>query len=789
MLSSVSATQSSPARPRPWIVSAWWDLTYVVITPVAIVPVVLILAQHYLTAEQLLLVVIAFASLGHHLPGFMRAYGDRDLFLRFRWRFLLVPPLVFCLALLFTPPRAMAELFHLPWTHLHGLELILLIWGTWHGLMQTYGFMRIYDVKLGVNDRWSARLDHWLCVMVFVAGVVFSDSRVFGIAQAMWQSGLPLFGPESLFTLRYLVAATGLFVLLLYAINLFNRWKSGQPISWLKLWLVGMTGWFFWYTGRLSTNLLIGLAMFEIYHAVQYYAIVWVYNRRLFERSRGRFGPLGFLFRDRLTMLCVYLAAIAAYSSIRLLNVDARGLIFQGSSQEAGQWLMAFFVTSSFLHFYFDGFIWQVSERKTQEILVDNVPDSLPLTHFVPGLVHVAKWALLLSVAGGLLYSEWRNRDEWNIMTSQRLAALVRLTPSLPESQMLLSQQALAAGDPQAAVQHARQAVELRPRSHSMHAILGTAFAEIGRVTEARRELELAISIAPEVARYHTQLAQLLVRTGELDLAEQEYLRAIELDPEAEMPRQALVEFYVSQNRTEEAASELEKLALDFPNSDLTEIFKVYVMTQQGKSTEAVQLATMLLAGSPDDWRVQQALGTALNGAGEYTEAQRYLLEALQSNRNTAEIYAQLGSAHFETERFSDAIEFLQVAHRMRPHDFRVALLLGRSYLYEGKLRAGVEALKTASSLQPEDSSLYSEIGAVLAALGQFQDAKDTYHRGLDVDPRSAALHYNLGLLHHHLNEIDQARYHVDQAEELGLTIPPKLKISLGNNQDQAGEN
>ena len=317
MSTSTATTSATPSQNQPWIVSAWWDLAYVVVTPVAIVPVVLILARYWLTAEQVSLAVISFASLGHHLPGFMRAYGDRELFLRFRWRFLLAPPLAFGLALLFTPPNALAAALHLPWKHLHGLELILLFWGTWHGLMQIYGFMRIYDVRLGVDDRRSSRLDHALCLIVFVTGVVFSDARVFAIANGMWQSGLPLFGPEWLYWARIVVGVTGVGILMAYLANLFVRWQAGHPISWLKLLLIGSTGWFYWYTGRLSTNVLIGLAMFEIYHAVQYYAIVWVYNRRLMQRADNRFGLLGFLFRDRWTMLGFYLAAIAAYGSIR----------------------------------------------------------------------------------------------------------------------------------------------------------------------------------------------------------------------------------------------------------------------------------------------------------------------------------------------------------------------------------------------------------------------------------------------------------------------------------------
>jgi hypothetical protein len=173
----VSSTAATTAPRRPWIVSPAWDLFYLVLTPLLIVPVVLVAARQWLRPEEIYLAVISFASLGHHLPGFMRAYGDRDLFDRFRWRFLLAPPLIFALALVFTPPTSVARALDLPWTHLHGLELILLAWGTWHGLMQTYGFMRIYDIRRGENDRYVARLDHALCLMIFVAGVVFSDTR------------------------------------------------------------------------------------------------------------------------------------------------------------------------------------------------------------------------------------------------------------------------------------------------------------------------------------------------------------------------------------------------------------------------------------------------------------------------------------------------------------------------------------------------------------------------------------------------------------------------------------
>ena len=779
MSSSAVASAAVPPRRQPWIVSAWWDLAYVVVTPLAIVPVVLILARRWLTAEQVSLAVIAFASLGHHLPGFMRAYGDRELFGRFHWRFLLAPPLVFALALLYSPPTVAASALNLPWKHLHGLELILLIWGTWHGLMQVYGFMRIYDVRLGVNDRRSARLDHALCLTVFAAGVVFSDARVFGIANAMWQSGLPLFGPEWLRGIRMAVGASGIAVLLAYAWNLLARWRAGQPLSWIKLLLIGTTGWFYWYTGRLSTNVLIGLAMFEIYHAVQYYAIVWTYNRRLLQRAGNRFGPLGFLFRDQWSMLGIYLAAIAAYSSIRFVTVDANEYVFRAASEDTHQWLMALFVTSSFLHFYFDGFIWKVSERKTQENLVDEVAESSPQVYHVPGLLHAGKWAVLLLIAGGLLASEWRQRDRWNILEAERVQALAALTPNLPECQVLLAQEALSRQDAGAAIAHAERALALRPRSHSIHAELGVALMQAGRLDEARQHLERAIAIAPDPWRYHSELGLVLVRLRDLKGAEREYLRAVEVQPSLEEPRQLLAEFYLALGRSDEAAHRLDEIVARFPNSKSADINRVFVLSQQERHDEAIHLATFLVAGNPDDWRVQLALGTALNGKKVGARASPALERALRLNPWSSEVHYQLGLAKFLAGDLPGAIQPLVQAGRLDPYNFRAFFQLGNTFYLLNRWDEALDVYRRCRQLEPTHAGLCANLGGLLVQLGRSDEALPVFRAGLKADPDSAALNYNLGLLMLRQGDREEARRLILRAEELGSPMSPEVRKAL----------
>ncbi|BBO31861.1 hypothetical protein PLANPX_1473 [Lacipirellula parvula] len=540
----VSTPAATAAPRRPWIVSPSWDLFYLVLTPLLIVPAVLVAARQWLSPEEIYLAVISFASLGHHLPGFMRAYGDRELFNRFRWRFLLAPPLILALALLFSPPASVAQALHLPWVHLHGLELILLVWGTWHGLMQTYGFMRIYDIRRGENDRTDARLDHALCLVIFAAGVLFSDTRMFGVASAMWQCGLPIFGPEALATVRWIVGGISAIVLALYAANLIARSRRGLPINWIKLLLAASTGWFYWYCGRLSTNLLIGIAMFEIYHAVQYSAIVWIYNRRLFEKAGERFGPLGFMFRDRATMLGIYLAAIAAYSSIRFVTAHAGDRMFSGDLDDARQWLIAAFVTSSFLHFYYDGFIWKVSERKTQDALVDAAAPAFE--NFVPAFLHAGKWAVLIAIAAMLIGAE-RMYARGETRQLAMLTALARLTPDVPEARKIAQQldyasadeqyqQGLAAlekGDAAAAVAPLREAIRLDSKHFLAHLQLGDALLALNQPAAAVGAYHRAIQLQPEVAEARVGLAEALLKSGERDAAEQCLREGLEATPDS----------------------------------------------------------------------------------------------------------------------------------------------------------------------------------------------------------------------------------------------------------------
>src|SRR2546430_17332236 len=187
-VTAFTSPQTAPVAPLTvpkrslWILNSWRDLILYVGTPLLLVPM-FALAQTRWSAQDIYLFVAAFGATGHHLPGMIRAYGDRALFERFRWRFIFGAIFLVAVCVAFTG-----------WD-LKGIVLIVFFWGVWHGMMQTYGFCRIYDAKTGSFAALTRRLDFATCGIWFAAAVLLSSPRMTDTLEAYYASGGPSFFP------------------------------------------------------------------------------------------------------------------------------------------------------------------------------------------------------------------------------------------------------------------------------------------------------------------------------------------------------------------------------------------------------------------------------------------------------------------------------------------------------------------------------------------------------------------------------------------------------------------
>ena len=114
---------------------------------------------------------------------------------------------------------------------------------------------------------------------------------------------------------------------------------------------------FWWYCNNGVQNILVGIALFEVFHDVQYLAIVWIYNRTRVERDKNIGGFMRFVFRRSGALIGVYVGLVLAYGSI--------GLTTSGVTAEwIRHGLIGVVTASALLHFYYDGFIWKVRETQ-----------------------------------------------------------------------------------------------------------------------------------------------------------------------------------------------------------------------------------------------------------------------------------------------------------------------------------------------------------------------------------------------------------------------------------------
>ena len=234
LLSAFSRPQTVPgvqvAAPKKtlWILNSWRDLILYVGTPLFLLPMFL-LAQARWSAQDIYLFVAAFGAMGHHLPGMIRAYGDRALFRRFRWRFIFAPIFLLSVCVAFY------------WWDLRGIILIVFFWGVWHGMMQTYGFCRIYDAKTGSFAALTRRLDFAVCAVWFAAAVLLSPQRMTDTLGMYYASGGLFIPPWLLHNAQQVVLAIAITVGVLFLFNFSRMWAEGKRPNPVKLALLATT--------------------------------------------------------------------------------------------------------------------------------------------------------------------------------------------------------------------------------------------------------------------------------------------------------------------------------------------------------------------------------------------------------------------------------------------------------------------------------------------------------------------------------------------------------------------
>ncbi|MEP6937332.1 MAG: tetratricopeptide repeat protein [Chthoniobacterales bacterium] len=550
LVSAFSRPQTVPAVPKRapkanfWILNSWRDVILYVGTPLLLIPI-FALAQTRFSAQDIYVFVAAFGATGHHLPGMIRAYGDRALFERFRWRFIFAPIFLLAICTAFT------------WWDLKGIVLIVFFWGVWHGMMQTYGFCRIYDAKMGSFAALTRRLDFATCAIWFAAAVLLSPNRMTDTLEAYYASGAPFIPPWFLHGVQQAILFAAIAASVLFLINFSRMWAVGKRPNPVKLALLATSISFWWYCNNGVTNILAGIALFEVFHDVQYLSLVWIYNRNRVEKDTSIGGFMRFIFRRSGSLIGVYIGLVFAYGSLGFfkerIEVDTIKRVLTGVVAASG-----------LLHFYYDGFIWKVRERATRESLglAGGIASVGSKIFFPSWLSHGLKWVAIFIIP---LTAFWIGQSRGPAPDAQQKSWVVADLPvgalqrydyasSLARGRRFdeaaeqyriglsfapndeiahgkLGHLLLDQAKVEEAASHFEQAVRLAPRNGDFRSDYGYALELLDRKDEARAQHEAATRLSPKSARVHYNYALFLGRARQIDSAIDEFRTALNYNP------------------------------------------------------------------------------------------------------------------------------------------------------------------------------------------------------------------------------------------------------------------
>lgn len=555
--SADAPTAKAGPAPSPWILDRWRDLLLFVGTPVLLIPI-FSAAQARWSAQDIFLFVGAFGAMGHHLPGMIRAYGDRALFHRFKTRFLVAP-----IALLAVCVWASVY-------NIQAIQLVALAWGIWHGMMQTYGFCRIYDSKASAKAVARARVDLALCFAWFLGAVLLSPMRFRSCLDLYYESGGPVIAPAAVVGMRYFVVLALGLVTAVFLWRQFRDWRVSGIISPVKLTLLVSSIAFWWYCNNGVQNILVGIALFEVFHDVQYLAIVWIYNRARVDRDESIRGFMRFVFRRSGSLIGVYVGLVFAYGSIALTA--------SGTSIELVKHVLIGIVTASaLLHFYYDGFIWKVRETQTRAMLgIDGSGVSaLPAPRMWPAWIrHGLRWAVLVVPVAALCAAQLGGRVVPNLERTEKVAEILpqdaqaqlnygkalheagqhqaaiekyelalKRNPTLAEAEFYLALAWSDLRDFDKSIDHHQRALRLDPKKGEWEFRLARALVAKGLSKEARVRFEHSLSLSPNqpwAPLVHKELADLLCGSGEYAAAVSHYEAALRLQPNFVEAQQSL---------------------------------------------------------------------------------------------------------------------------------------------------------------------------------------------------------------------------------------------------------
>jgi hypothetical protein len=295
-------------------------------------------------------VVIITAFIHAHLfLVFFRSHGNPKIFWEYPFRFTVVPISLFLFGVL-------------SHTALMIMAMAAIWWDVYHSSLQTFGFGRIYDAKQQNNSDLGRSLDYWMNLLIYtgpvLAGAHFVDHLKMTFSQGegylndqniindlfLQNLNNSLIGNQRY--ILYALLAVGVPFIAYYFLQYGIMYHNGYRVSWQKIFMMAITSVVSIYCWGFR-SFIDAFWVMNFFHALQYFAIV--------------------LFSEKKNLIHIFRVEAYKYGlilcSLWVISFSFLYGLWAGYFAEGG-WPLSLTLTTSIMHFWYDGFVWSVKKKQ-----------------------------------------------------------------------------------------------------------------------------------------------------------------------------------------------------------------------------------------------------------------------------------------------------------------------------------------------------------------------------------------------------------------------------------------
>lgn len=352
---------------------------------------------------------------------------------------------------------------------------------------------------------------------------------------------------------------------------------------------------------------------------------------------------------------------------------------------------------------------------------------------------------------------------------AEAFGRVVTAQPNTPAPRRLLAFAQLRSNNAAGAVATLEPFTKVDPQQldPGLLAVMGSAYAQAGRMKEAQGYLELSKKLSGNRAPVDTQLAMTKFAQGDLAGAESDLQTALTANPNSPQALTSLALMRLNERKYGEAMAASNRLiqanpklaaaynvraaaALGLRDVKLAEqSFRQAIQINPGFSEARRNLAQLLIVtkrpdaaraelealvkANPRDTAAYGMLAGLAGQRGQTEERLEYLRRSVNAEPSALEPRAALAAAYVQAKQIDKALNEATALVRTNPQDPRTVQLLAQVQIAAKQPAAAVQTVRTFSERNPDSAFARAAYARALRATGQMAQARVVYEEALKL--------------------------------------------------------